>query len=81
MVDMRCRVRAHEEAVVVYIITASVNVCEKRDVLLLAILFHVEEISRHYVEVCGVEMDQVVKFLCADSKVSELLSEYQFYVQ
>lgn len=47
MVDMRGSIRAYEEAVVINIIAVAINVSEKRDVLLLAIIFHVEEVSRH----------------------------------
>lgn len=73
---MRCCIRAYEEGMVIYIIAATINVSEKCDVLLLALLFHVEEVCRHYVEIFGVEIDQIVKFLCADSEVPELLSGY-----
>lgn len=80
MMDMRCCILAHEEAVVVHVIGAAINVSEKRDVLLLAILLQVEEVCRHNVEVGGVEIDQIVKFLRANSEVSKLLTERQFFV-
>lgn len=72
MMDMRSRIGADEEAVVVYIIATTINMSEKRDVLLLVIFSDVEEVSWHNVEVCGVERDQVVKFLRAEPKMSEL---------
>ena len=73
MVDMRCCILAHEEAVVVHIIGTAIDVSKKRHVLLLAILLQVEEVSWNNVEVCGVEGDQVVKLLRANTKVSKLL--------
>lgn len=74
MVNMRCSIRAYEEAVVINIIATAINVSKERNILLLllAIILHVEEVSWHYVEVCGVEIDQVVEFLRANSKVSQL---------
>ena len=72
MMDMRCCIPAHEEAVVVDVIGAAINVSEKRDVLLLAIFLQVEEVCRHNVEVGGIEVDQIVKFLGANSEVSKL---------
>jgi hypothetical protein len=72
MMDMRSRIGADEEAVVVYIIAATINMSEKRDVLLLAILIDIEEVTRNYVKVCGVERDQFVKLLRTESKMPEL---------
>lgn len=71
---MCCSVRAYEEAVVINVIATAINVSEECDVLLLAIIFHIEEVRWYYVEVCGVEIDQVFEFLRANSKVSQLLS-------
>ena len=41
MMHMCCCIRAYEEGVMIYIIAATINVSEKCDVLLLALLFHV----------------------------------------
>lgn len=72
MMNMCRRVGADEEAVVVYIVAATINVSEKCDVLLLAILVDMEEVSRNYVEICGVERDQLVKLLRTESKMPKL---------
>jgi hypothetical protein len=38
MVDMRCRVRAHEECMVIYVILIAIDVREKSNVFSLSVL-------------------------------------------
>lgn len=59
VVDVRCTALVQEEAVMIYIFGAAVNMCKQRDVLVGGILFRLDpkEIGRDNVEVSGIELD------------------------
>lgn len=74
VVHMRGLVRAHEEGVVVNGIASPIDVGKDCYVHFLAVLFHVEEVTRDEVEVPGVEVEHCRKILYAVSKVTKLFS-------
>lgn len=73
VVHMRGLVCAHEEGVVVNGIASPIDVGKDCYVQFLAVLFHVEEVTRDKVEIPGVEVKHGWEVLYTVSKVAELL--------
>lgn len=66
------RVGTQEEAMVIRVRHAKVEVRKHANDVFLTIHSYVQKISRHDVEVRGVEFEQLVKALCAVAKVAQL---------
>ena len=56
MMNMGGWVRAQEEAVMINVVCSTVDMCEESDILFLTVLLHVQEITRHDIEVRSVEV-------------------------
>jgi hypothetical protein len=72
MVYMRGGIRAHEEAVVVDIVRAAIDVREESDIFLVPVFFDVEEVAGHKVEGCCVKVNHFLEVLDAQAKVAQL---------
>lgn len=74
MVNVGCGVCAHEETVVIDVLISPIDMREQRDILLVAFIFHVQEVSRHKIECCRIESDEILELLCANSEVAKLFT-------
>lgn len=51
MMNMRCRVTAHEEGVMVHVVVATINVCEESNISLFTILiFYIQPVWQYKIE-------------------------------
>ena len=81
VVDVRCFGLVQEEAMVVYVFGASVDVSEERNVLLRSVLvgFHPEKVRGDNVEGSRVELDLRLEVLHAEAVVTELSARQLTY--
>lgn len=69
------RVGTQEEAMVIRVRHAKVEVRKHAHDVLLTIHAYVQKISRHDVEMRGVKFEQLVEALCAVAKVAQLVGD------
>jgi uncharacterized protein YsxB (DUF464 family) len=72
MMYMRYGIHAHEETMMVDIVCAAINVSKESNILLLPVVFNIEEVARHEIEGCGVKGDHFLEVLNAKAKVTQL---------
>ena len=72
MVDVRCGICAEEEAVVVYMLVAQIDVGECCYHFSFPVLLHVYEVGRYNVEVCCVKDEHFFKARSTHAKMPEL---------
>lgn len=67
-----CRVRAHEERVMVDVLVATINMGKQGDVSFAPLYLDIKEVRWDDIEVLGIEFDQSFKLCSADAVVTEL---------
>jgi hypothetical protein len=73
MMNVSCRVTAHEEGIVVYILLATINVGEESNISLLPILaIHVQPVRGNKIEVVQIELPHLFKVLGAQTLTSRM---------